>query len=411
MEEATSSSVPPGFRFHPTDAELVGYYLRKKVASHKIDLNVIRDIDLYTIQPWDLQVRCRIGYEEQHEWYFFSHKDKKYPTGTRTNRATIAGFWKATGRDKAIYDKAKLIGMRKTLVFYKGRAPNGQKTDWIMHEYRLESHHNAPPQASIFLHEEGWVVCRAFKKRITNGCHNNKSIIQAGWDSTSFYDESTSSAVHPNIEHYTSPQPVPHHPLHRHRHRHRHRMFLAAGQGNSSFFCKQEEIVNNDQSENNNNLIISSSSNAFLTSTESFLPDLPQLESPQLAASPPPADNKGPNSSSYCNDNGNSGNYTSNYSNNNDDGGQLEEQVLVMENSNSGGKVTDWRALDKFVASQLMSQEERYDIDHHEEQTADAGFDLPPLQSGKEQGNKFGMSSGFLTSSSDCDFGICIFEK
>lgn len=90
--------------------------------------------------------KCRIGYEERNEWYFFSHKDKKYPTGTRTNRATMAGFWKATGRDKAVYDKSKLIGMRKTLVFYKGRAPNGQKTDWIMHEYRLESDENAPPQ-------------------------------------------------------------------------------------------------------------------------------------------------------------------------------------------------------------------------------------------------------------------------
>lgn len=50
-----SCSVPPGFRFHPTDEELVGYYLRKKVASQKIDLDVIRDIDLYRIEPWDLQ--------------------------------------------------------------------------------------------------------------------------------------------------------------------------------------------------------------------------------------------------------------------------------------------------------------------------------------------------------------------
>lgn len=49
------SHVPPGFRFHPTDEELVDYYLRKKVASKRIDLDVIRDVDLYKIEPWDLQ--------------------------------------------------------------------------------------------------------------------------------------------------------------------------------------------------------------------------------------------------------------------------------------------------------------------------------------------------------------------
>ncbi|THG22924.1 hypothetical protein TEA_026971 [Camellia sinensis var. sinensis] len=144
----TFSHVPPGFRFHPTDEELVDYYLRKKIASTRIDLDVIKDVDLYKIEPWDLQELCKIGTEEQNEWYFFSHKDKKYPTGTRTNRATKAGFWKATGRDKAIYVKHSLIGMRKTLVFYKGRAPNGQKSDWIMHEYRLETNENGTPQAS-----------------------------------------------------------------------------------------------------------------------------------------------------------------------------------------------------------------------------------------------------------------------
>jgi len=47
--------VPPGFRFHPTDEELVDYYLRKKVALKKIDLDVIKDVDLYKIEPWDLQ--------------------------------------------------------------------------------------------------------------------------------------------------------------------------------------------------------------------------------------------------------------------------------------------------------------------------------------------------------------------
>jgi hypothetical protein len=85
--------------------------------------------------------KCRIGSAgPQNDWYLFSHKDKKYPTGTRTNRATAAGFWKATGRDKAIYScntTRRRIGMRKTLVFYEGRAPHGHKSDWIMHEYRL----------------------------------------------------------------------------------------------------------------------------------------------------------------------------------------------------------------------------------------------------------------------------------
>ncbi|KAL6521709.1 hypothetical protein OROGR_018278 [Orobanche gracilis] len=94
------------------------------------------------------------------EWYFFCVRDRKYPTGLRTNRATDAGYWKATGKDKEIYRAKMLVGMKKTLVFYKGRAPRGERSNWVIHEYRLEGKET---MHNIHVKNE-WVICRVFHK-------------------------------------------------------------------------------------------------------------------------------------------------------------------------------------------------------------------------------------------------------
>ncbi|RVW80886.1 NAC domain-containing protein 79 [Vitis vinifera] len=166
MEKAPDQSkddemmeLPPGFRFHPTDEELITHYLSQKVLNSGFCAVAIGEVDLNKCEPWDLPWKAKMG---EKEWYFFCVRDRKYPTGLRTNRATDAGYWKATGKDKEIYKMKTLVGMKKTLVFYKGRAPKGEKTNWVMHEYRLEGKHSMYNLPKTTKNE--WVICRVFQK-------------------------------------------------------------------------------------------------------------------------------------------------------------------------------------------------------------------------------------------------------
>lgn len=153
--------LPPGFRFHPTDEELVDYYLKRKIKGLEIELDIIPEVDLYKLEPWQLAEKSYLPSRDQ-EWYFFGPRDRKYPNGCRTNRATQGGYWKSTGKDRRVSSSQKRnIGMKKTLVYYRGRAPQGIRTDWVMHEYRLNEKECDHDTSRI---RDSYALCRVFKK-------------------------------------------------------------------------------------------------------------------------------------------------------------------------------------------------------------------------------------------------------
>uniref|UniRef100_A0ACD5Y3C9 Uncharacterized protein n=1 Tax=Avena sativa TaxID=4498 RepID=A0ACD5Y3C9_AVESA len=182
-EAPPRQQLPPGFRFHPTDEELVLQYLRRKALARPLPAAVIPVVHAAALpDPWDLP-----GASEGEAAYFFSQRQAR--AGGRRRRAA-SGYWKATGKEKPVFlqlqgpsgsgnGKRLLVGVKSALAFHrgKGKAPL-TRTDWVMHEYRLA----ATPSDSQSCE---WVVCRISLK-------NNRARRPSAGDAGS----ETTAAVH-----------------------------------------------------------------------------------------------------------------------------------------------------------------------------------------------------------------------
>ncbi|CAN1171068.1 NAC domain-containing protein 35 [Linum perenne] len=176
-DEHEHDMVMPGFRFHPTEEELVEFYLRRKVEGKRFNVELITFLDLYRYDPWELPAMAAIG---EKEWFFYVPRDRKYRNGDRPNRVTTSGYWKATGADRMIRtESSRSIGLKKTLVFYSGKAPKGVRTSWIMNEYRLPHHDTQRYQKTEIS------LCRVYKRAGVEDHHGGPSSLPRSLPSTS----------------------------------------------------------------------------------------------------------------------------------------------------------------------------------------------------------------------------------
>ncbi|KAK9123701.1 hypothetical protein Sjap_013303 [Stephania japonica] len=160
-------SFPVGYRFKPSELELIHHYLLNKICNNALPPNKIIEHDVYLLHPAKLTEKYQVYGEVDKEWYFFTPRERRYKNGDRPNRNVAElGFWKATGLDKKIRETGpsgtRLLGTKKALVFYEGKqSKENKKTNWTMHEYTVLDIERPKHTKRL----DNWVLCKIYKKK------------------------------------------------------------------------------------------------------------------------------------------------------------------------------------------------------------------------------------------------------
>ncbi|KAJ7945228.1 NAC domain protein [Quillaja saponaria] len=164
-----SVNLPPGFRFCPTDEELVLHFLYCKASHLPCHPNIIPDLDLPLRDPWELNGKAL---STGNQYYYFAK--------VKENRVTENGYWKELDIIEPINASAdKKVGMKNYLVFNIGESPTGVETSWVMQEYHLcssvfnRASHKSRRKRNLDYNK--WVLCRVYERNGNSGESNTFS--------------------------------------------------------------------------------------------------------------------------------------------------------------------------------------------------------------------------------------------
>ncbi|XP_002516299.2 NAC domain-containing protein 104 [Ricinus communis] len=164
MGDCSRLNLPPGFRFCPTDEELVSHFLYPKASLSSSCSNLIPELFLPP-DPWKLHGKAL---SSGNQWYFFTQK--KIMQG---HQETENGFWKHLDIEEPILsDAGTKIGLKKLVMYYIGQHPTAIETSWMMQEYHLSKSSTSALFAdisykrnrnSLDCHER--VLCRVYQRK------------------------------------------------------------------------------------------------------------------------------------------------------------------------------------------------------------------------------------------------------
>ncbi|WOG97100.1 hypothetical protein DCAR_0416439 [Daucus carota subsp. sativus] len=163
----SAPNLPIGYRFRPTDEELILHYLKPKLLSFPFPSSVIpHHLNLFHSHPSLFIGDCK------EKKYFFCKSSWNHFKNCRLSTADGSGYWKHISKDKYICSSsAFIIGTKKSYIFHQGNYPHSIKTQWAMKEFSL-----LPSQTATLLSQnmEDWVIFCIYQRRRRGKKHQVK---------------------------------------------------------------------------------------------------------------------------------------------------------------------------------------------------------------------------------------------
>ncbi|KAK9198705.1 hypothetical protein WN944_013891 [Citrus x changshan-huyou] len=168
--------LPVGYRFMPTDEELVFHYLINKACNRALPAQAVKEItarDLYLKHPKCSDITAPSSSGENKEWYFFIPEEENsfHRSGKETTRfvGDGTGFWKLIGEERPMFNiNGQVFALKRNLTYFSGNPSEPRRTHWKMELFRLplEFYTSQNPKEK----GEKWVLGRVKRGNEFKGC-------------------------------------------------------------------------------------------------------------------------------------------------------------------------------------------------------------------------------------------------